>query len=266
MNGLSDERPQSNSVRSYMKSIAIYCFSSMAATIVISLGLYISTQLSGYNLENMYHSVDRKKCSCDCWDGYFRGIHSRGGYKTFYFNYEKQTILILGLLLFTSELLRKILLDMIQRRHITCILLIPSIYSSFYGTWCIINYLNDHDYNRMLRSQTFFWMTELITTHLFSQCLNAKNPSKIPSWWIYVLSAIASLHLFLALEELDAERMSRNVFIILSDLTVLIWMIVMRIRTYPQRPENRSICIWVSLTFTLWLLYRLFFSFRERSH
>jgi hypothetical protein len=252
-----------NPFYSQIRSIIIYCLSTIAATLVISIGLVTSTQVSGYHLQNVYFSVDRERCTCDCWDGYFRGVHSRGGYKTFYFNYEQQTMILLCILLFSSELLRQILLNMILKMQFILILLIPSIYSNFYGVWSILNYMNDHDYDRMLKSQIYFSLTELIASYIFYQCLIIKNKTHIPTWCIYLLCTISFLHIILAWGELNSDRMGRNIGLILSDLISLVWVAIVYIKRHRLRPNMRTIYVWLCITICLWLFYHIFCPFRE---
>ncbi|KXS18617.1 hypothetical protein M427DRAFT_143696 [Gonapodya prolifera JEL478] len=45
-----------------------------------------------------------------------------------------------------------------------------SIYATFYGVWCILNYINDRD-NRMIRSQVFFVLTELVPVSVYHAVL-----------------------------------------------------------------------------------------------
>jgi hypothetical protein len=257
----TDEKPFS----SQMKSIILYILSTIAATLVISIGLVTSTQVSGYHLENVYFLVDKENCKCDCWDGFFRGIYSRGGYKLFYFNYEEKIIFILCILLFYSELLRRTLLNMILKKQFILLLIIPSIYSNFYGVWAIINYINDHDYNRMLKSQIYFSVTELIASYIFYQCLVIKNKMEIPPSVIYLLCTISFLHIILAFGELSIERMGRNIMLVLSDLISLSWIIIMFVKNRRSRPSMRTIYLWLFIALCLWLFYHIFCPFLENT-
>ncbi|CAF1110985.1 unnamed protein product [Adineta ricciae] len=254
-----DEHP----IYSQLKSIAYFILSVIAAGLVISIGLVTSTQISGYHLQNMYFPVQKNNCQCDCWDGFFRGKYSRGGYKTFYFNYERQMITILCVVLFYAELLRHVLLNLVLRKQLLLVLFIPSLYSNFYGIWSIINYLNDHDYQRMLKSQIYFSITELIASYIFYQCLSSQNKLHIPSSFIYLLCTIASLHILLAFGELNADQLARNIGLILSDIISLTWTGVLLMKNTKLRPNKRALYIWVCVAFCLWLFYHMFCPFRE---
>lgn len=257
----TDESP----LYSQIKSIVLYFLSTVAAGLVISIGLVTSTQVSGYHLQNVYFPVAKNSCTCDCWDGFFRGVYSRGGYKFFYFNYEKPTIIILCILIFYCEILRQTLLNIFLKRQINLFLLIPSIYANFYGIWSIINYINDRDYDRMLKSQAYFSITELIASYTFYQCLIIKNKTKIPSWMIYLLTTISFLHIILAFGELNSNQMGRNIALILSDIISLIWVAMLFTKNYKLRPNMRTIYTWLFVTLCLWLFYHIVCPYREKT-
>ena len=246
-----------------IRSMAVYIVSIIAVAVVISVGMFVGSELSGYFPPNIMFPVDRQKCTCDCWDGFFRGLHARGGYKSFYFNYEKQTIVLLSILLFYSELLRKLLVRMIIQRHFRLLVLIPSIYSNFYGIWSFINYINDHDYNRMLRSQGFFSATELVATYIFYQGLMIKQLKEVPAWFLHVLCSITPLHIFFAMRELNGNLMARNIALVLSDWLCLAWVTTILVKHPSSRPDLKTIGLWLLTVFGLWSFYHLVCPFRE---
>lgn len=243
------------------RRILLYILSILAATLIIAIGLVTSTQISGYHLQNVYFSVNKQACTCDCWDGFFRGMHSRGGYKLFYFNYEPTIIIILFIFLFYADLLRHLLINMISHRQL--FLLIPSIYSNFYGIWSIMNYLNDRDYDRMLKSQIYFSLTELIAGYIVYQWLMRHSMDEFPIWTLYLLGTISFLHIFLAFGELNFDRLGRNFLLIFSDLLHLFWLGIQCHRNARYRPNRRSMIIWSIITFFLWLFYQIVSPFFE---
>lgn len=247
-----------------IKSIVLYVLSTIAAALVMSIGLVASTQSTGYHLQNLYYPVQKDSCSCDCWDGFFRGRHSRGGYKTFYFNYDRQMIAILFLVLFYAEMLRHVLLNMALHRRLRSLVFIPAIYSNFYGVWSILNYLNDHDYERMLKSQIYFSCTELIASYIFYQCLLAKSKPSVPPWFIYVLCTISVVHITLACGELNIDQMVRNIALTLSDLINIAWAAHLFAKNPKLRPTARTIGVCALAAVGLWLFYHLVCPFRER--
>ncbi|CAF3718892.1 unnamed protein product [Rotaria sp. Silwood1] len=246
-----------------IQSIIIYLLSTIFVTLIISIGLVTSTQISGYHLQNVYFLVNKNSCTCDCWDGFFRGKHSRGGYKIFYFNYEQQIIIILCLIIFYIELLRQYIIKIIFNKQFILLLLIPAIYSNFYGIWSIINYINDGDYYRMLKSQIYFSLTELIVTYIFYQCLIIKNKKHISIWFIYILGIISFLHVIIAFGELNSDEIGRNFALILSDLINLFWIIIIFIKNSRLRPNKQTLCISLCITLCLWLFYHIVCQFRE---
>ena len=248
----------------HFQSILTFCWSTIATTLIITLGLFVGTQLSGYNLRNLLFPVNRTTCTCDCWDGFFRGVHDRGGYKTFYINYEVQTIILIGLFLFYAELLRHFLVQIVANKRPTMLLLLPAIYSNFYGTWNIINYLNDHDYHRMLPSQLFFSITELIANYIFYRCLlitYAETP--IPPWCFYSVGTICSVHTLLAVKELNIQLIYRNMGILIPDLISLLWVFSYIRRDYQLRSDRRSLCIWLLVGCLIMLFYFIVCPYRD---
>lgn len=254
-----DEKPYQFKIQ----TIIFNFLSTIFVAISISIGLVASTQVSGYHLQNVYLPVDKEHCTCDCWDGFFRGTYGRGHYKILYFNYEKPIIILLALFLFYTELLRQFVLNLILKKQLILVLLIPAVYSNFYGVWSIINYINDFDYDRMLKSQIFFSLTELIATYLFYQYLINKNYSQLPIWCIYLLCTISCLHIIIALGELDIRQMARNIAIVLSDFVSLGWITMMLVKNHRLRPNMRTIYKWLFIAFCLWLFYNFVCPFRE---
>ena len=247
-----------------VQSIIFYILSIIFSTLIISIGLVTSTQMTGYNEHNIRFPVNKTSCTCDCWDGFFRGIYGRGGYKIFYFNYEKQTIIILCILLFYSELLRKYLFNLIIEKRIILVVLIPSIYSNFYGIWSIINYINDGDYYRMLKSQIFFSLTELLSTYILYHWLIKKDNIRMPLSSIYFLLTISCLHIILAFGELNFDRFGRNFALVSSDFISLVYVIIMFRENNKLRPNMPTIYIWLFVALCLCLFYHFFCPFREK--
>ncbi|CAF3300596.1 unnamed protein product [Rotaria socialis] len=242
----------------------MFCWSTIIVTIIISFGLFIGTELSGYNAETLSKPVIRESCTCDCWDGFYRGVHPRGGYKAIYFNYELQTILLFGILLFYAQLLRFYLVKIATARQLNLLLLIVPIYANYYGIWNIINYLNDHDYHRMLPSQTFFTTTELVASYLFYRCLlRQKSDNMIEPWMIYILTIICSLHLLLAVGELNVPRITRNILLIISDIIPLGWITFLMIRNAGLRPDRSTIFTYLGLGLGLWVFYHVICPYRD---
>jgi hypothetical protein len=246
------------------QSVLTYCWSTLATTLIITLGLFTGTQLSGYYPRNLNFPVNRTACTCDCWDGFYRGVHPRGGYKTFYINYEVQTIVLVGIFLFYAELLRNFLVKVIASRRLITLLLLPAIYSNFYGTWNIINYINDHDYDKMLPSQIYFSITELVANYIFYRCLMiTKTDAPIAPWCIYLLTTICSIHVLLAMKELNIHLMRRNILLLIPDLINLIWVTILLIKDPELRPDRHRTCLWLFVGFLMLMFYYTVCPYRD---
>jgi hypothetical protein len=294
--------------------IITFTLSTLLTVLVISIGLVISTELTGYNEYNINNPVDKKSCKCSCWDGFYRGVHGREShdtlYKAFYFNYDKQLIAILFGFLFYAQCLKEILVKLIKSfiqifysneysskniRFGVLINLIISAYSNFYGIWIILNYLNDRDY-RMIRSQMFFSLTELIPSYLFFQYLNkfdldTKAFKPVSLSIVYPILFISCLHIYLASFEKilwgfftsnhgDANRNKlRDILLILNDISAILFSIhslcktnrgyVSQSLTSVSSVKNLKIGhghlhyikYWFIITIILYIFYYLFCSF-----
>jgi hypothetical protein len=213
------------------KGIFEFLITSIITGLVIIVGLVASTTITGYNQDNLDRPVDKLNCKCDCWDGFYRGVHAKHHrqthYKAFYFNYDKQMIYILIVFIVYAQLLRKCLEKMLKLvwneikflhlrrtksinsksilRWPILINLIISVYTNYYGTWSIINYINDRDY-RMIKSQIFFSLTELIPTLTYYKVMNRFDEKMgfykpITFSLSYPILFISLVHIYLALGE-----------------------------------------------------------------
>ena len=245
-----------------LNNITLFAFTSLLTALIISFSLIISTKISGYNQEALNNPVNPKTCTCDCWDGFFRGIHGKvstgGFYKMFYFNFNPITIVILFIFLTYAQLLKEVLTKIVKLLFHDCkqsrflksfsktdkflclrygflINLLIAIYSNYYGIWNIINYLNDQDY-RMIKSQLFFSISELIPGYLYFKCLNrfdlnSGNHNKITLQIVYPILVISILHIYLAICEqilwgfftsnvVEASRNKlRDILLIINDVS-----------------------------------------------
>jgi hypothetical protein len=171
---------------------------------------------------------------------------------------------IIGLFLVYAELLRNFLIKLVVSKRPIVLLLLPAIYSNFYGTWNLINYLNDHDYHRMLPSQLYFSITELIANYIFYRCLAITNTDiPIPSWCVYLIATISSIHIFLAMKELNMDLVRRNILLLIPDFISLIWVTNLLHQNDELRPNKRYICIWFPIGFSILMFYYTVCPFRE---
>ncbi|XP_047488332.1 uncharacterized protein LOC125038779 [Penaeus chinensis] len=146
------------------------------------------------------YKVDRKGCSCSCWDTIFKGIYERGpsGYKHIYFNITSNTfkiwmVTVLSILLIYESVKRTLRLHFSgQLRKSMLVLLIASVYPHYYSWWSYFNYWND-DFYRQWNHQLFFSITELISTLAVVYLLDKNIPITARSTLIII--DIAILHI-----------------------------------------------------------------------
>ncbi|XP_055690746.1 uncharacterized protein LOC129794134 isoform X2 [Lutzomyia longipalpis] len=115
--------------------------------------------------------VDRRFCSCSCWDTVFKGTYESGiaSYKHLYFNATPNTLKIWILTVVAIISLyecTKYLTKLVMKRCVRysmVVLFISSIFSHYYAWWAYVNYYND-DFYTQWNHQLFFSLTELIST------------------------------------------------------------------------------------------------------
>lgn len=154
------------------------------------------------------------QCSCDCWDGNFRGHHNRGGYKAFYFNYEFETlysaiVFAIGICLFKDYVQRLCTLSMKRAIRTPCFIgTIALIQPIWYGSWVIVNYYNEFIYKStshsgyfagMYRAQIFFLLTEVIVAFIFA--LNMDSTRIVHEESMFLALFFSIMHILLAVRE-----------------------------------------------------------------
>ncbi|KAK6617615.1 hypothetical protein RUM44_005203 [Polyplax serrata] len=144
--------------------------------------------------------VDKRYCSCSCWDTVFKGTYESGvaSYKHVYFNATSNTVKIwlttVGSILILYESLKyelKLLLSC-QLRPLMGILFLSSLFSHYYTWWVYINYWND-DFYLQWNHQLFFTLTEAVSTALVLNMSNTKV--KIVPKKILIVVSIALIHI-----------------------------------------------------------------------
>ncbi|CAF0809467.1 unnamed protein product [Brachionus calyciflorus] len=280
--------------------IVKFSLSSVVATIIISTSLVVSTQISGYNEINLKNPLDKSTCKCDCWDGFYRGIFPKMSngteYKVFYFNYDRQIVLIIFLFLTYGELLRKCVVKILKSvqsykilkiRWFLLVNLIVSIYSNYYGAWCLINYLNDRDY-RMINSQIFFSLSELVISYIYFKKLNRlsknKNFNSISLNEACLILSLCFLHIYLAIGEKilwgffvtdpSANRNKiRDINLIIGDILGIIlgYLLLMKFyqkkgtRAPSQYEFRKSFKLFSALILVLYCFYKFLCDFSRKN-
>lgn len=146
---------------SHIPSILIYCISIALACIFVSVILVTTTNTTGYNQDNLKRPVNESDCTCNCWDGFYRGKYARKSkgteYKFFYFNYKQETLLIFITSLFYIDLLVSLIKKTLNHilnllvsgknslRWSVLVVLSVNVYSNFWYGWNLVNFLNDQD-------------------------------------------------------------------------------------------------------------------------
>lgn len=120
--------------------------------------------------------VDKRFCSCSCWDTVFKATYESGiaSYKNFYFNATTNTLkiwllIVIGIISLYECI--KYLTKLFISRHLRysmAFLFCLSIFSHYYAWWAYLNYLNDDFYSQW-NHQTFF--TVCILFNFVVMCL-----------------------------------------------------------------------------------------------
>eukprot|EP00455_Lapot_gusevi_P011778 TRINITY_DN15499_c0_g1_i1.p1 TRINITY_DN15499_c0_g1~~TRINITY_DN15499_c0_g1_i1.p1 ORF type:complete len:353 (-),score=37.27 TRINITY_DN15499_c0_g1_i1:211-1269(-) len=142
-------------------------FLSMGA-LVFAISIIFPAMLSSQGVNVSVDRVDRAKCTCDCWDGYFKGSYSRGSYKSVFFNMDAGTIALLLVILFYGSIAQKAILRVAEAMFCRpkTSLYLPVLfhviwYPNFYCFWMYFNYINDRWFD-MFQPQLYYSLTELI--------------------------------------------------------------------------------------------------------
>lgn len=173
--------------------VFLFLLTTILTCLTIAFLLLLSTTISGYNKENLNSSVDIKKCKCNCWDGFYRGLFPRTSenteYKIFYFNYRIEMIYIIFVFLFYAELLKVFLTKLINLllndgiksiRLGVLFVLILNLYANYNDAWHLLNYLNDSFY-RSFKNQLFHSVLNILPSFIYYQNLEKFN-SKIGNY------------------------------------------------------------------------------------
>mmetsp|Transcript_30670 Transcript_30670/g.80135 ORF Transcript_30670/g.80135 Transcript_30670/m.80135 type:complete len:455 (-) Transcript_30670:1674-3038(-) len=134
------------------------------------------------------------ECSCECWDGLFKGTFGRGRYKSVYFNMEKTTALLLVLLAVVTvtvvkgatKVTRLAVTGKLRWRLFA--LLIPTTYLYLLSFWSAFDAINDRFYSSGLLYVAVFLLLLVFSTFIYMH-LSESEPSPVLS------SFSSSLHL-----------------------------------------------------------------------
>jgi ABC-type multidrug transport system fused ATPase/permease subunit len=130
----------------------------------IATGIVVIAFMSLIKIIGMdYPEIDRANCTCDCWDGLFKGHYGRGNqprevkghltfkghYKRVFWNFDSRTgWMLLWTMIYSYAFISfviKALQSIVSRKirwHVLAIAIIV-FFQFFYNFWCVWNYLND---------------------------------------------------------------------------------------------------------------------------
>lgn len=187
------------------------------------------------------YDVNKETCTCSCFDSRFKGglhAHFPPSYKHWYFNMTFQSFLlwlwlVIGIAFCQQAVERIIRCVTAQTLNIIPLLLfLIALYSNFYGFWCVFNYVNDEFYP-MMRSQAFFWATEMIVAATL--LIHVEAARKTSDFHVDVCCSICCVHLLLAgfegvvrgafMRDLGLRNF-RDIFLTSSDLLSSIYFIL----------------------------------------
>lgn len=145
----------------------------------------------------MRRFVDKRFCSCSCWDTVFKATYESGiaSYKNFYFNATVNTLkiwlLIVVGIISLYECIKYLTKLFISRklRYSMAFLFTLSIFSHYYAWWSYLNYLNDDFYSQW-NHQTFFtvsWCAKRLSVYIFFRVTRLITPTQIFSFCFHFL-------------------------------------------------------------------------------
>ncbi|XP_046419043.1 uncharacterized protein [Neodiprion pinetum] len=190
-----------------MKMLAKRMFPSLITCSSKAAGILAPLTIPPAHIAALYYfwpefsrDVDKRYCSCSCWDTVFKGSYESGvaSYKHMYFNATANTIkiwfmIVVGIIIFYESVKDLAWLAMQCRLRFRMLILFgTAVFSHYYSWWVYINYWNDEFYSQWYH-QLFFTATELLSTILVVHLADAKNP--ITHRKAFGIAAIAIMHI-----------------------------------------------------------------------
>lgn len=185
-----------NRLFNMIKSCFIKILSGLFPSLIPPIHVYILYKFWG----KYARRVDKRYCSCSCWDTVFKGTYESGvaSYKHMYFNATANTIKIwlatvcCILILYESLKHELKLLLKTQLRLSMGLLFLSSLFSHYYTWWVYINYWNDEFYGQW-NHQMFFTLTEILSTGMVLYLSNTKT--QVSDRSVIIIVSIALVHI-----------------------------------------------------------------------
>lgn len=180
----------------HLKSVLIKSIGGLIPASLPPIHIYVLYQFWG----RYARRVDKRYCSCSCWDTVFKGTYESGiaSYKHLYFNATTNTTKIwlttvVSILLLYESCKYEIKLLLEHRlRFLMFTLFVTSLFAHYYTWWVYMNYWND-DFYLQWNHQLFFTITEIFSTLLVLHLSDAKTP--ITPKKVMTIVSIALVHI-----------------------------------------------------------------------
>jgi hypothetical protein len=196
----------------FKERVVTFFLGILAAILMPSLHLAIYNRF--WSHPEFKDPVNRHRCTCSCWDMLFKGSYELGiqTYKHVYFNLTSNTfwiwsVTVLFIIALYESVCYLLRLYLKSRLRVSMLALyIAVLYSHYYAWWSYFNYIND-DFYRQWNHQTFFSVTELLSTLVVLYLCDGKRDAR-PGYLLIIIS-IAVLHILAA----SGDQFIKNVIL-----------------------------------------------------
>lgn len=266
--------------KSQFRSVLFYGIGAWLAVTVWAVIFNIQLGMCPAGVVDKYVDPDPGSCTCDCWDGKFKGCYgrtiskNRPEFRHIYFNMTKtsyQLILLAAayIVAFSSFVKEAFSLLFTKRQYIRWPMLIATIatmHPNVYGFWAFFNYVND-GWGHLFYTQLFFTVTELVNTIvLFMLSDESAAPSSSQSLMLlFIPLTISTTHVSISVhnyfENLSKGLLAnivRDIGLLGTDFVVIVacaWRIYSLVKENPLAAESWSavakyaVAAWVFMLF-----------------
>eukprot|EP01080_Neovahlkampfia_damariscottae_P000754 gene754-9006_t len=200
-----------------------------------------------------FREVNPVTCSCDCFDGKFKGIYQshKNSYKYIYFNWEFESLILFSILLIICFFVQKSIERIIHLAYekkisfLWLLAFVSTLHPHIYGWWATWNYINDRFYILMIH-QIYFNLTEMLLS-VFCLFYMQKSNEKLEIFsWATI--TIALTHIIQSLKDQGFDHLKtmrlwflfRDFGFLIGDFTCLIISIIFlwRIKSWKERFQS----------------------------